>query len=212
MAQFLTDPVEDGYVVSIARPGANITGTVSLPPALFRKQMQVLKEAFPQIRQVASLAPAGAITNTAQREFLAAARDLQIEVSMTSVQTPAEIDAALAAMSRDPPDALQVGYAGPIIARFAAILEFCKRHRVPSMWGESITVARGALMSYSTDRLESSVISARQLDRILRGTKPEGIAVEYASQFVLMLNLKTAADMGLSFPASILARATTVIR
>jgi ABC-type uncharacterized transport system substrate-binding protein len=208
------DPVRQGLVKSLAKPGGNITGVSSQLIELAAKRLDLLKGAVPRLRQVAVLSNlANATASGAVTETEVAARRLGVGVrSFNVVREPTELETVFTAILRDRPDALIV-IPDPLIATAlnARIADFAVRNRLPAMGGQRNFVATGGLISYGADFLVGWRVAARYVDRILRGAKPADLPVEQPTKFELVINLKTAKTLGLTIPQSVLLRADEVI-
>jgi putative ABC transport system substrate-binding protein len=208
------DPVGLGLIQSLSRPGGNTTGVASLMVDLSSKRLELLKEAVPTLKDVAVLshvAIPGARRGLAETE--AAAQKLGVRVrAYWSEADAVAIDAALAALLRERPDALIV-QPDPLIGRHGVrIAGFAARHGLPAMGGGRQFAEDGGLMSYGSDFFEGWRLAARYVDRILKGAKPADLPVEQPTQFELVINARTAKALGLSLPQGLLLRADAVIR
>ena len=197
-----------------ARPGGNTTGVASLMVGLSAKRLELLKQAVPKLKDVAVLshvAIPGARRGLAETE--AAAQKLGVHVRAYSTEAdPAAIDAALAALLRERPDAL-ILQPHPLTARHGVrIATFATRNRLPAMGGGRWFAVDGGLMSYGSDFAEGWRLAARYVDRILKGAKPADLPVEQPTKFELIINARTAKAIGLSLPPSLLLRADAVIQ
>jgi putative ABC transport system substrate-binding protein len=209
-----SDPVRLGLVKSLAKPGGNTTGVSSQLIELSAKRLELLKEAVPNLRQVAVLSnPTNVTAREAVKETEAAARKLGLRVRSFEVRKePTELETELAAILRGRPDALIV-IPDPLIvgAHNARIVEFAAKNRLPAMGGQSGFVSAGGLISYGGDFLEGWRLAARYVDRILKGAKPADLPVEQPTKFELVINLKTAKALGLTISQTLLLRADQVI-
>ena len=209
-----SDPVRLGLVKSLAKPGGNTTGVSLQLIDLAAKRLELLREAVPNLRQVAVLSnPALPGAREAVKETEVAARTLGVRVrSFKVVREPTELETEFAAILRERPDALIVIPTPLVGAHLARIAEFAARNRLPAMGWERGFVAAGGLISYGGDFLEGWRLAARYVDRILKGAKPAELPVEQQNKFELVINLKTAKVLGLTIPQSILVRADQVIQ
>ena len=207
------DPVEAGFVVSLARPGGNITGLTSLLFKLHPKRLELLKEAFPRISRVAILWPPPE-QKQVMKEVKAAGQALgvQIQSLVVTARGPSTLDSAFSAISQDRPVALLVSSSGHIIRHRARIAEFAAKRRLPTMYGRSLFVDAGGLMSYGADFQHLGRRAATYVDKILKGVKPSDLPIEQPTKFELVINLKTAKKLGLTIPPSVLYRADKVIK
>jgi ABC-type uncharacterized transport system substrate-binding protein len=209
----VSDPVGSGLVASLARPGGNITGTSSMSAEVIGKALQVLKEALPGTAHVAVLwNPRNAVF---QGQMLAAARRaagvLGMRLSAYGVKGPAEFSGAFAAIGQAKPGALLVMPDPMLILNRARLLDLVRRSGLPAMYAARQMVTSGGLMSYGPDIRAQFRRAAVYVDKILKGAKPADLPVEQPTAFELLLNLKTARALGLSFPVSIVSRADEVI-
>jgi putative ABC transport system substrate-binding protein len=209
------DPVGAGLVESLARPGGNVTGLTNIGPQLGGKRLELLKEAVPKVTNVAILYDtANPSTVLELKEVLrVAARALGLTVRYWEVRAPDDIDRVFAALNKERPDGLYVAGAGPQIrANQKQIVGFALKSRVPSMYQSSVAVDAGGLMSYGADLADSYRRVAYYVDRILKGAKPADLPVEQPTKFELVINLKTAKQIGVTIPQSLLYRADKVIK
>ena len=210
-----TDPVAAGFVDSLARPGGNITGVVRLSRELSGKRLELLKEAVPRISRIGvlwdgSAAPGPAI---AFKEYEAAARSLKLEFQSLEVRGPhPDLDGAFQAAAKGRVNALIVVENSTVDRQSKRIVDFTIKNRLPSVWEGREFVEAGGLMSYSSDDPANYRRAATYVDKILKGAKPAELPVEQPTKFELVINLKTAKQIGLTIPPNMLARADTVIK
>jgi putative tryptophan/tyrosine transport system substrate-binding protein len=208
----LGDPVGTGLVASLARPGGNVTGLSLLGPEISGKQIELLKEILPHVTRVAVLAnPANPIHPVAVREIKLAARSLGIRIQALEARGPEALEPAFAAMSREPAGALVLPADGMFLVHRARIAQLATRRRLPIMYGLREHVDAGGLLFYGPSLRESFRRAASYVDRILRGARPADLPVEQATRFELVLNVRTATALGLTFPPSVMARADEVL-
>jgi ABC-type uncharacterized transport system substrate-binding protein len=208
------DPVEAGLIESLAHPGGNVTGTTSLNRELGGKRLELLKEAVPKVARVAVLYdPAAPAAVLDVREVLpAAARALKLTLQPWEVRTSEDFDTVFAAMGKQRPDGLYVT-PGPLMANnLRRIAGLALKSRLPSMYGSRAGVDAGGLMSYGADQADIYRRVAWYVDKILKGAKPADLPVQQPSKFELVINLKTAKQIGLTIPQSVLYRADKVIK
>src|SRR5574342_529155 len=207
------DPVAEGLVASLARPGGNITGLTGVAgPEIAGKRLELLKEAVPKASRVAVLSnPTNPISAPALGETKAAARSLRLQLQMVEARGPDETERAFAAMGRERADALIVVNDGMLLAHRTRIAALAAQHRLPTMWGGREYVDAGGLMSYSASGRDHFRRAATYVDKILKGAKPGDLPVEQPTKFELVINLKTAKALGLTIPPSLLQRADQVI-
>jgi putative ABC transport system substrate-binding protein len=209
------DPIGDGLVASLARPGGNITGQTFIGPQLVPKRLALLKEALPMSSRVAALwhpAAYGERTMTDMiNETEAAGRTMAVVLRFVAAGSPAELDSAFTAISAEPSDALLVFPSPMLFAERKRIVDFTIRQRLPSMSMGREFVELGGLMSYGVSITALNRRSAVYVDKILKGAKPSELPVEQPTKFELAINLTTAKALGLTFPPTVFASADDVI-
>jgi putative tryptophan/tyrosine transport system substrate-binding protein len=208
------DPVEVGLVESLARPGGNVTGLTLLSRELGGKRLELLKEAVPRIARVAVLyQPTNAGSVREVKEMLpAAAPGLGLTVRSWEVRDAVGFDNVFTALNKQRPDGLYLT-SGPLMnAHHKRTVGFALKSRLPSMYGNRDAVDAGGLMSYGADLADSYRRVGYYIDRILKGTKPADLPVEQPMKFELVINLKTAKQIGITIPQSLLYRADKVIK
>jgi putative ABC transport system substrate-binding protein len=207
------DPVEGGLVESLARPSGNVTGLTFLNRELGGKRLELLKEAVPKIARVAVLYDPALQNNIIQLKVVeSAARSLGLTVRSWDVRTGQGFERLFAALTKERPDGLYVP-GGPLMTTNRnRIVGFALKNRLPSVYQNREAVDAGGLMSYAADETESYQRVAYYVDRILKGAKPGDLPVEQPTKFELVINLKTAKQIGVTIPANVLARADRVIR
>src|SRR5262249_28480836 len=203
------DAVRSGLVESLARPGGNVTGLTSLSRELGGKRLELFKEAVPKLARVAVLndpALPGSVIEV--REVLpVAARALKLTIQPWEVRDADGFDRVFAALNKQRPDGLYVFGSGPLMRpNQERIVGFALKSRLPSMYFISEGVEAGVLMSYGADLADSYRRVAYYVDRILKGAKPADLPVEQPTKFELVINLKTAKQIGLTIPPEVLAR------
>ena len=208
-----SDPVEGGFVKSLARPGGNVTGLTRLSRELGGKRLELLKEAVPKLARVAALyGPTPGAEREAKEDLPAAARELGLTVRSREIREANSFDTVFTALNKERPDGFYPLMAGSLMnTNVNRIAAFALKSRLPSV-GNSPYVHAGGLMSYATDVTDSYRRIAIYVDRILKGAKPGDLPVERLTKFELVINLKTAKQIGLMIPPSVLARADKVIR
>jgi putative tryptophan/tyrosine transport system substrate-binding protein len=209
------DPVEAGFVESLAHPGGNVTGLTLLTRELGGKRVELLKEAIPKLARVAVLydpAIPGPVHEV--KEVLpVAARALRLTLQPWEVRAADDFEKVFAALNKQRPDGLYVPAGGPIMAvNQKRIIGFALKSRLPSVYTNREAVEAGGLMYYGADQAESYRRVATYVDRILKGAKPADLPVEQPTKFEFVINLKTAKQIGLTIPQSVLFRADKVIR
>jgi ABC-type uncharacterized transport system substrate-binding protein len=209
------DPVEAGFVESLARPGGNVTGVTNLNQELGGKRLELLKEAVPKIASVAFLYDPAASGNVLEvKEVLpVAARALRLTIQPWEVRAADGFEKVFAALSKQRPDGLYVVGGPPVMyVNRKRIADLALKSRLPSMYVRREFVDAGGLMYYGADEADSYRRVAYYVDRILKGAKPADLPVEQPTKFELVINLKTAKQIGLTIPQSLLYRADKVIK
>jgi putative ABC transport system substrate-binding protein len=208
------DPVADGLVANLARPGGNITGLTLLGPQLVPKRLGLLKEALPSASQVVALWHPGAYgertMNDMMNEAEAAGLTLGLHVRFVAVQGPNELDRAFSTIAAEHTDAIMVFPSPMLFAERGRIVDFARKLRVPLI-SMSKQFVIGGLLSYGADPIHLTRRGATYVDRILKGASPADLPVEQPTKYELVINLKTAKALGIDIPATLLARADEVI-
>jgi len=205
-----TDPVAAGLVKSLARPGGNITGVTRLTTELGAKRLELLKETIPNLSSVGILRDA---TTTTFRKYESAAVEQKIQFHVLDVRNPEpDLNGAFQLATKVGVNGI-IAVSGPLtLSHRQRIAELLVKHRLPSMHERSEEVDAGGLMSYSALDTESFRRAATYVDKILKGAKPAELPVEQPTKFELVINLKTAKQIGLTIPPNVLARVDRVIR
>jgi putative ABC transport system substrate-binding protein len=205
------DPVGNGLVASLARPGGNVTGLSIQAAELAGKRLELLREVVPQLHRLAIMFDAGNPQPTLEMdETQAAARTLSLEVAPLEIRRAEDIAPAFEAL-KPPADALYVAVDQLVVANLTQILTLALGARLPTMFSTREFVKAGALMSYGPNYSDMFRHSAEYVDKILRGTKPGDIPVEQPTKFELVINSTTAKALGLNVPPMLLASADEVI-
>ena len=206
------DPIGSGLVSNLARPGGNLTGMSALASDLAGKRVELLKELVPKAKRAAVLwNPSNQSKVTEWKDTQIAAQSVALILVPVEAQTPAELDRALAAVRREPPDAM-IAFTESFTLTFRErIGEFALANRLPMVAELREFAVVGALASYGTSRADLWRRSASYVVKILRGANPGDLPVEQPTRFDLVINLKTAKALGLDVPPSLLARADEVI-
>ena len=210
---FSSDPVGDGLVTSLARPGGNITGLSMMAPELGAKRLQLLKETFPKIfRPVAVVWNPDYVGMMARfRETQGVAPAVGIGVRSVEVRDSRELERALETMDRERPDALLL-LADPLtIGQRVRIVEYAAKEQIPAIYEISQFVDAGGLMSYGPNIDELVRRAATYVDKILKGAKPADLPIEQPTKFEFVINLKCAKALGVTIPQSVLLQADRVI-
>jgi putative ABC transport system substrate-binding protein len=209
------NPVEEGLVSGLARPGGNVTGLAVAVPELVHKSMELLKEALPGVSRIAFLLKPDAQPEHVRKARVdaasAAARTLGIRLQVVEARGPEDFDRAFSDMIRAGAEALTVQATPVFDSHRRRLVDLAARNRLPAVYSFSVYVEAGGLMSYGTDIADLARRAATYVDKILKGAKPGDLPVEQPTKFELAINLKTAKALGLTIPPSLLARADQVI-
>jgi len=207
------DAVATGLIVSLARPGGNITGTTDPATELSAKRLELLKQAVPKASRIAVLWNADDRAMTLRYgEIERAARILRVAIQPLGVREPDDFAVAFSAMTRDRPDALFLVTDALTTLNRKRVLDFAALHRIPAMYESELAVRDGGLMSYGANPGDTFRRAAVYVDRILKGAKPADLPVEQPTRYYLLLNVKTAKALGLTIPPSLLLRADELIQ
>ncbi len=207
------DLVGPGHAASLARPGGNITGLVTMSPDLSTKRLELLKEAVPKISRVAVLW--NAANRGKLREFKytqTAANALRIQLQSVEVRRPDDLEQAFSAIKRERADALLLLPEGLVNSRASRIADFTLKNRLPAIHQVLSFADAGGLMVYGPNDLDLYRRAATYVDKILKGAKPGELPIEQPTKFQLVINLKTAKQLGLTIPPTLLLQATKVIK
>jgi putative ABC transport system substrate-binding protein len=205
------DPIALGYVAGLARPGGNITGVFQQRLEVTAKKLELLKEALPTITRVAALWDEASADQ--RRAAEAAARSLGVQLQPLELRHPPyEFAGAFAAAAQGQAEALLVLNSPLFAMQREHIVDLAAKSRLPTMFDTAESVRAGGLMSYDVDTVESGRRVADYVDKILKGTKPADLPVEQPTKFKLVLNLKTAQALGITFPPTLLVLADEVIQ
>jgi putative ABC transport system substrate-binding protein len=211
-----TDPVADGLVTSLARPGGNVTGLSSLAPELVGKRLELLKQAVPGVSRVAVLWQPGAVPELTEKDVLkaadVAARALGVRPQFVEARGPADFDRAFSDMTRARAGALTVMGTPMFFTERRRLVELAAKNRLPVAYGSRDYVDAGGLMAYGPNVADLLRRAASYVDKILKGAKPGDLPVEQPTKFELVINLKVAKVLGLTIPQSVLAQADQVIQ
>ena len=210
---FDNDPVGNGFVASLARPGGNITGLSTLAPEISGKQLELLMEIVPRLSRVAALGNSNEPGNAqALREVEVAAGAFGVQLQHLDVRDPKDIETAFRAASKGRAEALLV-LGGPVLfSNRKQIIDFAVKNRLPAIYERLEHVEAGGLITYGPNINDLYRRAATYVDKILKGAKPADIPVEQPTKFELVINLKTAKQIGLTIPQSVLYRADRVIK
>ncbi len=207
------DPIGDGFVASLARPGGNITGLSSLAPELSGKQLELMKEIVPKLSHVAvfgtSINPGNAQN---LREVELAAKAFGVKLQYLDVLSPNDIETAFQAASKPRADAVLMLPGSVLVLRRAQLTDLAVKSRLPAIYPQTEFTEAGGLMYYGTNTPDLFRRAATYVDKILKGAKPGDLPVEQPTKFEFIINLKAAKQIGLTIPPNVLARADKVIR
>ncbi|TMA83360.1 MAG: ABC transporter substrate-binding protein [Deltaproteobacteria bacterium] len=214
MANASDDPVRQGLVASLARPGGNVTGFIDVSSDLTGKRLELLKETVPKTSRIAILwDPAAPAAAGEFREAEVAARALGVQLQSLEVRGTGDFENAFRATGKGRADGLIVAaFGGLFHSNREQILNLAIKTRLPAIYTLSEYVLAGGLMSYAADLLDQQRRAATYVDKILKGTKPADLPVQQPTKFELIINLKTAKQIGLTIPPNVLARADKVIK
>jgi putative ABC transport system substrate-binding protein len=214
MAATGADPVAAGFVASLARPGANITGLSLLSAALDGKRLELLKEVVPGLVQVAVLQnPDFPEATNRWRDAEAAGKSLGVRLQAWNIRSPQEIETAFSAMGKARPKALLIFSDPSVLERSRErIIALVRKYRLPAMYPWRFYAEEGGLMVYASSLPDMHRRSAYYVDKILKSTKPADLPVEQPTKFEFVINLKAAKQIGLTIPPNVLTRADKVIK
>ena len=209
----VSDPLGSGLVASLARPGANVTGTAGMSADLIGKSLELLREVVPAVSRVAVICnPDNAIYQAQMlRDTQLAAGRLEVELSIVAARGPHEFTTAFASIASTQAGALMVLGDPVYSAHSAQIADLANKSRLPAMYTLREYAVAGGLMAYGASFTDLFRRAADYVDKILRGTKPADLPVEQPTRFELVINLKTAKALNLEIPPTLLARADEVI-
>ena len=208
------DPVEAGLIESLARPGGNVTGLTNLSGKLGGKRLELLKEAVPKLARVAVLYEPATPANVVEvnEDLPVAARALKLTIKTWEIRAADGFEKVFAALSKERPDGLYVAGSPLLNNNQKRIADLALKSRLPSVYQSRASVDAGGLIYYGADLADSYRRVAYYVDRILKGAKPADLPVEQPTKFELVINLKTAKQLGVTIPQSMLYRADKVIR
>ena len=207
------DPVGNGFVASLARPGGNVTGLVNLLADLSGKRLELLKEAIPGILRVGILwNPENPSSVSGFKETQEAARALAMQLQSLEVRSADDFAGAFQAATKAKARALTVVSDSLMFSNRRRLLELASKNKLPTMHTQSLWVDAGAMMSYGTNLPHLYRRAAVYVDKILKGAKPADLPVEQPTKFEFVINLKTAKQIGVTIPPNVLARADRIIR
>jgi putative ABC transport system substrate-binding protein len=207
------DPVGNGFVASLARPGGNITGLATLAPEISGKQLELLKEIVPKLSRVAVLGTStrpGNAQNLKETELAAGA--FGVKLQYLDVLIPKDVETAFRAASKGRADGVLVLQTPLLTSHRTQVVDLAVKNRLPAIYATAEWVEDGGLMTYGVSITEMSRRAASYVDKILKGAKPADLPVEQPKKFEFIINLKIAKQIGLTIPPNVLARADKVIR
>jgi len=208
-----TDPVGSGFVASLARPGGNITGLATLAPELSGKQLELMKEIVPRLSRVAVLGSSTRSGNAQSvKETELAAGAFGVRLQYLDLRSPKDIEPAFRAASNGRADAVLVLTSSVATSQRTQIIDLAIKNRLPAVYDRTEFVEDGGLMTYSASSTDLFRRAATYVDKILKGAKPGDLPIEQPTKFELVINLKTAKQIGLTIPPNVLARADRVIK
>ena len=207
------NPVETGLVESLSKPGGNITGLATIQNELTGKRLELLKEAVPKISRVAFVFnPEGQVPTQGYEPLKGFAQSLKISLEPLEIRKPNEIDKAFAAIPKSRVDGLLLESDPVFNTNRQKVIALTAKNRLPAMYPERRWAEDGGMMAYGTDLIEVANRAAIFVDKILKGAKPADLPVEQPTKFELAINLKTAKQIGVTIPQSVLFRADRVIK
>jgi putative ABC transport system substrate-binding protein len=208
------DPVGNGFVASLARPGGNITGLSTFAPELSGKRLELLKETIPKLSRVAVFGTSNQPGNAQMlKEVNLAAGAYKVQLQFLDVLDSKDIETAFRAASKGRADAILWLVAGAIAGSHRTeIAELAVKNRLPAIYSGRTYVEDGGLMSYGVNPTDLDRRAATYVDKILKGAKPADLPIEQPRKFELIINLKTAKQIGLTIPPEVLARANRLIK
>ena len=206
------DPVVEGMVSSLARPGGNVTGLTSLGPELNTKRLEILKDVIPKLTRVGLLQQAGGIglSVSQMKELRAVAVALKLNLVEVKTEVHKGFEVAFQTAKKQV-DAIVITGARRFFAERKRIVELAGKYRLPAIYPQKEFVSEGGLMSYGTDYEDVYRRAAGYVDKILKGAKPDDLPVQQAMKFEFIINLKAAKQIGLTIPIRVLERANQVI-
>jgi len=208
-----TDPVANGFIASLARPGGNITGLSTLAPEITGKQLELLKEIVPKLSRVVVLGSSSVRSyEGVSKEMEPAADALKVRLQYLDVLGPEDIETAFREAHKGRAEAVLALQGFVLSSQAKQIAELAVKGRLPSMYYRRDYVENGGLMSYGVIQSDLDRRAATYVDKILKGAKPADLPVEQPTKFELVINLKTAKQIGLTIPPNVLVRADKVIK
>lgn len=207
------DPVADGFVFSLARPGGNITGLSTLSPETGGKRLEILREVIPTLYRLAVFGSSTEPNDTQSlKELELVAGALAIKLQYLDVRGSKDIEAGFKAASKGRAEALLVLSGAGFLAQRRRVADLAAKYRLPTIYHRAEFVEDGGLMSYAASLIDLSRRAATYIDKILKGAKPADLPIEQPKKFEFIVNLKAAKQIGLTIPSNVLARADRVIK
>jgi len=211
MAQ-VNDPIDAGFVTSLARPGVTITGLSTMSPEISGKQVELLRQVVPRLSRVAVLRPSAQPGDTqVLRETKLAAESIRVQLQYLDIVSPGDIETSFRAARKERADAVLTLSSPVLFAQRKQIADLALKSRLPTISSWPEFVEDGGLMTYSPNLKDLFQRAATYVDKILKGAKPGDLPVEQPTKFELLINLRTAKALGLTIPPSVLGRADQVI-
>jgi len=208
----VADPVGQGIVASLARPGGNITGATDQSRDTAVKSLSLLKEMIPSAKRIAILTnPTNSSLVFVLRDMQAAAKTLRLEITVVNAKTPADLESAFAEIARGRHAALAILSDAMFFAETGRLVTLAEKHRLPTMGRQNVVAEKGGLMSYGSNPLDLVRSAAVLVDKILKGAKPGDLPIEQPTKFELVINRKTAKALGITIPPALLISADKVI-
>jgi putative tryptophan/tyrosine transport system substrate-binding protein len=215
VAVAMADPVADGLIVSLARPGGNVTGNTFIGPELGPKRLQLLKEAFPAAVRFAALRHPHVYGERTMQEMLSEleekAHQIGVDLQVFDASRPEEFETAFEAMAQWRADVLLLYTSPTFYVNYRSIVDLAARQRLPTMYYFREAIEGGGLIGYGADITDLFRLAAKYVARILKGAKPGDLPVEQPTKFEFLINLKTAKALGVTIPPTLIARADEVI-
>jgi putative ABC transport system substrate-binding protein len=209
------DPVTDGLVTSLTRPGGNITGLSNLNPELVGKCLEQLKHAVPGVTRVAVFRQPGVVGERTEKDMLkgaeVAARALGVRLQFVEARGPGDFDRVFSDITTARGEAVTVLTSAMLFSERRRLVDLAAKNRLPVVYPQREFVDAGGFMSYGPDLADLFRRAATYVDKILKGAKPSDLPVAQPTKFELVINMKTAKTLGLTIPSSVLARADQVI-
>jgi putative ABC transport system substrate-binding protein len=215
VAAAMADPLADGLVASLARPGGNLTGNTFIAPELGPKRLQLLREVVPGVTRIAALQHPGIFSERTMRNMLmemeAKTKASGVTLQVVSAREPNDFDTAFGAMVRARSGALIVFPSPMFYVNYRRLVDLAAKHRLPTMYVFREAVEAGGLMCYGASLPDLARRAGKYVAKILNGAKPDDLPIEAPTTFDFVINLKTAKALGLTIPPSLLLRADQVI-